>query len=287
MSKSIELLKICENLCVMALLTDDTNLDISRLSLFERFAFLCNALDRLVGNRLRNEFLAALSDDFGCDISAAALKDKEFQKRLWRILCDPFEKPFTDIAHNSVDNSCEAVLEEREFINKIVLTEYIINADEKKLENVFDAICDMQADFLCVDATAFRYTQPDAYHCEIIYEKMKCGEENSCDDVSMLLAWSLCRVLTRRNFNVLIKANGNITEISKLIELFDRRKLFPLIYLCIDRIDVIDVKMLADLCLNAKGRNVHIVISKGCARDTDFLKKLTYFLPFCRISVSK
>ncbi len=291
MASSIELLKKRENLCVMALLTEDKQFDISRLSLFERFSFLCENLDGLNKNKLRCAFLRELQEDLGRDVSPEILRDREGQKQIWRLLCAYDKTIFTSadlILQGSESNYSLACISIQDGID---VMKYLGSSDRDTLEKIFDDLATEDNRTLYVDMSDLTYVRPDPYHCELTYQKIRKAAICSKQEISALIAWSICRAVMRGDFDIFIDVEENISEVSKLLDLLEGRKLFPKIHLCIrSRTEGAEeyIKRLASVCINASGRNISLAIySAGSKTDEAFVNKALYYLPICRVVLCK
>ena len=282
MAKSIDLLKNCESFYIMNLVSEDIS-DVSRLSVFERFAFLCDNIDALIHNKLREDFLKALAQDLGGYVNLKTLKGRENQKRIWRALFDPHAQNSLDIKPCEEFAGCDGAADKKSLSEAIDIADYIFCVHAKSLEDAIEKLAAEKSTAIYLGVSVFEYVQPDGYHCEIYYKRLKNREGCSAQERSALSAWVVCRTLMRRNFDVYVEMGDNIREISKLLDLLERRRLFPKIYLCC-KSDSKNAEEISRLCLKARMKNVYVGVFACEGLDCDaFIKKLAYYLPRVRI----
>ena len=86
---TVEFLRSDECLDILSLLPFDIAGkadNVSSLSLFERFAALCDGLAYLEENDLAKDFLLKLREAFGFELTFSQLCEREMQKTAWRAL---------------------------------------------------------------------------------------------------------------------------------------------------------------------------------------------------------
>ena len=263
MQSSIELLKTKECLRTLALLSPDAHFDPLKLSLYERFAFLCDMLSALTKNRVGRAFLECVGRDVGFDVDASLLQSGDAQKALWRalvcaqpfVLCDG-----TRASELSVNELSAA--DKRE----LDIRKYILCSDAEDLNALIDSIFDVECDSLLVDLADFVYSRPDEYHCAMSYKKIRDGEKCTKEELSALVCWCLCRVLMREERQVSLLFADDTLGGERVIELLGQRKLSPVIDLCVGADKSELVEKIAEICFFSEGISSFLEI---CASEND------------------
>jgi hypothetical protein len=266
----IDLLKSKDCLCTIALLPCKTPLEPEKMSLFERFAALCDGLPHLDGNECAGAFLGYLGDALRCSVTPENLCTRDQQKSAWRALAEHNRAPqltcesfcFAEISRCSID--CEDI------------ASHIKNARTDDLEQVS---CELsKKSELCIDLDGFCYTRPDEYHATLTYSRVLRGENVQSGEFSALVAWVLCRTLMKSSAEVYIKLGDSLGEACGLLDLLEQRKLSPKITL-ISRENT-DAFELAELCLRAPSKNIYVATA-----DKATYKDLCRYLPTNRINL--
>jgi hypothetical protein len=266
----IDLLKSKDCLCTIALLPCKTPLEPEKMSLFERFAALCDGLPHLDGNECAGAFLGYLGDALRCSVTPENLCTRDQQKSVWRALAEYERAPqltredfsFAEISRCSID--CEDI------------ASHIKNAQTDDLEQVSCELSKESA--LAVDLDGFCYTRPDEYHATLTYSRVLRGENVQSGEFSALVAWVLCRTLMKSSAEVYIKLGDSLGEACGLLDLLEQRKLSPKITL-ISRENT-DAFELAELCLHAPSKNIYVATA-----DKATYKELCRYLPTNRINL--
>ena len=268
MDRMIDLLKGRDCLCTIALLPSEIPLTAEKMSLFERFAALCDGLAYLEGNECAKSFLDSLEKTFGCPVRPENLCTREQQKSVWSALaeenralqltCEDFS--FADV------QSCLIVGEN--------IASFIKNAPSGDLGQLSQLLSQKSA--ICVDLDGFCYTRPDEYHATLTYSRVLRGENVQSGEFSALVAWVLCRTLMKSSAEVYIKLGDSLGEACGLLELLEQRKLSPKITL-LSR-DNTDAFELTELCLRAPSKNIYVA-----AENEAIYKELCRYLPTNRI----
>jgi hypothetical protein len=266
----IDLLKSKDCLCTIALLPCKTPLEPEKMSLFERFAALCDGLPHLDGNECAGAFLGYLGDALRCSVTPENLCTHDQQKSVWRALAEHERAPqltcesfcFADVQKCSID--CEDI------------ASHIKNAQTDDLEQVSCELSKESA--LAVDLDGFFYTRPDEYHATLIYSRVLRGENVQIGEFSALVAWVLCRTLMKNSAEVYIKLGDSLGDARGLLYLLEQRKLSPKITL-ISRENT-DAFELAELCLRAPSKNIYVATA-----DKATYKELCRYLPTNRINL--
>lgn len=268
MDKIVEFLRSDTVLNILALLPQRNALRVEELSLFERFAALCDGLSHFDGNECAGAFLDSLGETFECYVKPENLCTREQQKSVWRALAEHNRAPqltcedfsFADVQKCSIE--CEDI------------AYHIKNAQTDDLEQVS---CELsKKSELCIDLDGFCYTRPDEYHASLTYSSLLRGEKVQSGEFSALVAWVLCRTLMKSSAEVFIKLGDSLGEVCGLLELLEQRKLSPKITL-IWRENT-DAFELAELCLRAPNKNIYVA-----AADKATYKELCRYLPTNRI----
>ena len=268
MDRMIDLLKSKDCLCTIALLPSETPLAAEKMSLFERFAALCDGLPHLDGNECAGAFLGYLGDALRCSVTPENLCTRDQQKSVWRALAEHNRAPqltredfsFADVQKCSID--CEDI------------ASHIKNARTDELEQVS---CELsKKSELCIDLDGFCYTRPDEYHATLTYSCVLHGDTVQSGEFSALVAWVLCRTLMKGSAELYIKLGDSLSEARGLLELLEQRKLSPKITL-ISRENT-DTRKLAELCLRAPSKNIYVATA-----DKATYKELCRYLPTNRI----
>jgi hypothetical protein len=164
MDKIVEFLRSDMVLNILALLPQRNALRVEELSLFERFAALCDGLPHLDGNECAEAFLGYLGDALRCSVTPENLCTRDQQKSAWRALAEHNRAPqltcesfcFADVQRCSID--CEDI------------ASHIKNARTDDLEQVS---CELsKKSELCIDLDGFCYTRPDEYHASLTYSSL-------------------------------------------------------------------------------------------------------------------
>jgi hypothetical protein len=264
----IDLLKSKDCLCTIALLPCKTPLEPEKMSLFERFAALCDGLPHLDGNECAGVFLGYLGDALRCSVTPENLCTRDQQKSAWRALAEHNRAPqltcesfcFADISRCSID--CEDI------------ASHIKNARTDELEQVS---CELsKKSELCIDLDGFCYTRPDEYHATLTYSRVLRGENVQSGEFSALVAWVLCRTLMKSSAELYIKLGDSLSEARGLFDLLEQRKLSPKITL-ISRENT-DARKLAELCLRAPNKNIYVATAYKAT-----YKEICRYLPTNRI----
>ena len=268
MDKIVEFLRSDVVLNILALLPQRNALRVEELSLFERFAALCDGLPHLDGNECAVAFLDSLGETLECYVKPENLCTRDQQKSVWRALAEKKRAPqltredfsFAEISRCSID--CEDIASR------------IKNAQTDDLEQVSCELSKESA--LAVDLDGFFYTRPDEYHATLTYSRVLHGDTVQSGEFSALVAWVLCRTLMKSSAEVYIKLDGSLGEARGLLELLEQRRLSPKIAL-ISRENT-DTFELAELCLRAPSKNIYVA-----AADKATYKELCRYLPTNRI----
>ena len=270
MDKIVEFLRSDMVLNILALLPQRNALRVEELSLFERFAALCDGLAYLEGNEYAKAFLDSLEKTFGCPVRPENLCTRDQQKSAWRALAEKKRAPqltcesfcFAEISRCSID--CEDI------------ASHIKNAQTDDLEQVSCELSKESA--IAVDLDGFCYTRPDEYHASLTYSSLLRGEKVQSGEFSALVAWVLCRTLMKSSAELYIKLGDSLGEACGLLDLLEQRKLSPKITL-LSR-DNIDAFELAKLCLRAPSKNIYVATA-----DKATYKQLCRYLPSNRINL--
>lgn len=268
MDKIVEFLRSDIVLNILALLPQRNALRVEELSLFERFAVLCDGLSHLDGNECAGAFLGYLGDALRCSVTPENLCTRDQQKSVWRALAEKKRVPqltredfsFAEISRCSID--CEDI------------ASHIKNAQTDDLEQVSCELSKESAIVVCLDG--FCYTRPDEYHATLAYSCILRGEKVQSGEFSALVAWVLCRTLMKSSAEVCIKLGDSLGEACGLLDLLEQRKLSPKITL-IARENT-DTFELAELCLRAPSKNIYVATA-----DKATCKELCRYLPTNRI----
>lgn len=268
MDKIVEFLRSDTVLNILALLPQRNALRVEELSLFERFAALCDGLPHLDGNECAGAFLGYLGDALRCSVTPENLCTRDQQKSAWRALAEKKRAPqltredfsFADVQKCSID--CEDI------------ASHIKNAQTDDLEQVSCELSKESAIVVCLDG--FCYTRPDEYHASLTFSSLLRGEKVQRGEFSALVAWVLCRTLMKSSAEVYIKLGDSLGEACGLLDLLEQRKLSPKITL-IARENT-DAFELAALCLRAPSKNIYVA-----AADKATCKELCRYLPTNRI----
>lgn len=268
MDRMIDLLKSKDCLCTIALLLCKTPLEPEKMSLFERFAALCDGLPYLDGNECAGAFLGYLGDALRCSVTPENLCTRDQQKSAWRALAEKKSAPqltresfsFAEISRCSID--CEDI------------ASHIKNARTDELEQVSCELSKESA--IAVDLDGFFYTRPDEYHATLTYSRVLHGDTVQSGEFSALVAWVLCRTLMKSSAKLYIKLGDSLGEACGLLDLLEQRKLSPKITL-ISRENT-DAHELAELCLRAPNKNIYVATA-----DKATYKEICRYLPTNRI----
>lgn len=281
MTKITELLDNKECLRVMALLPLKNNIAIDDLSLFERFSLICENLYLLKNNLLGNSFLQLLNTELDLTLSFDISMDREAQKRLWRALCTG-ERNNVSATLEAVENNVNYTAFDLDLDNSVDIVNCILASESKELERFIDGLvgCDKSAVF--VDASSRAYVRPDPYHVSVAYQRVQ-SSDFSQEDIALLVAWVLCKVLEKRNLDVYIKVKDNVDDGLKLLELLYSRRIFSPICICVDLKEVSDVDKIAFRCFNSDISNIYFGIL--CKSD-EALRQSSLYFPLNRIRQS-
>ena len=115
MDKIVEFLRSDTVLNILALLPQRNALRVEEISLFERFAALCDGLPHLDGNECAGAFLGSLGETLECYVKPENLCTRDQQKSAWRALAEHNRAPqltredfsFADVQKCSID--CEDI----------------------------------------------------------------------------------------------------------------------------------------------------------------------------------
>ena len=268
MDRMIDLLKSKDCLCTIALLPCKTPLAAEKMSLFERFAALCDGLPHLDGNECAGAFLGYLGDALRCSVTPENLCTRDQQKSAWRALAEKKRAPqltcesfcFADVQKCSIE--CEDI------------ASHIKNARTDDLDQISCELSKESA--IAVNLDGFCYTRPDEYHATLTYSRVLRGENVQSVEFSALVAWVLCRTLMKSSVEVYIKLGDSLGEACGLLELLEQRRLSPKITLISH--ENTDAFELAELCLRATSKNIYVA-----AENEAIYKELCRYLPTNRI----
>ena len=268
MDKVIDLLKGRDCLCTIALLPSETTLTAEKMSLFERFAALCDGLAYLEGNECAKAFLDSLEKTFGCPVRPENLCTREQQKSVWRALAEHNRAPQLTCEDFSFADlqSCLIVGED--------IASFIKNAPSDDLGQLSQLLSQKSA--ICVDLDGFCYTRPDEYHATLTYSRVLHGDTVQSGEFSALVAWVLCRTLMKSSAELYIKLGDSLGEACGLLDLLEQRKLSPKITLLSH--DNTDAFEFVELCLRAQNKNIYVATA-----DKATYKQLCRYLPTNRI----
>ena len=268
MDRMIDLLKGKDCLCTIALLPCKTPLAAEKMSLFERFAALCDGLAYLEGNEFAKAFLYSLGETLKCPVIPQNLCTREQQKSVWSALAEEnraLQLTYEDFSFADLQ-SCLIVGED--------IASFIKNAPNDDLEQLSQLLSQKSA--ICVDLDGFCYTRPDEYHATLAYARILRGESVQSGEFSALVAWVLCRTLMKSSAELYIKLGDSLGEACGLLDLLEQRKLSPKITL-IARENT-DTFELAELCLRAPSKDIYVATA-----DKATYKELCRYLPTNRI----
>ena len=270
MPKSIELLKT-EKYEKFLTFVDTAVL---RMSDFERFAFVCENISPMVGSRFRDDFLCALECDLGAELSLGALRGRENQKKLWKIIHgSDVAAPITELQSPeilpNIDNS------QPKNLNSLLL--------QGELPNDIDIFADRIGESIMIDISGLKYQRPDGYHSDLTYQKLRKGEEYGSEEFCALICFVICRVMMKRQISLYLIADENMETAEKILHLFESRGLDSKIYICFFP-DKPNVRKATELCLNSRKKNIspEIIISE----ENDFyenIRELFAEIPALRI----
>lgn len=268
MDKIVEFLRLDIVLNILALLPQRNALRVEELSLFERFAALCDGLPHLDGNECAGVFLDSLGETLECYVKPENLCTRDQQKSAWRALAEKKRAPqltredfsFADVQKCSIE--CEDI------------ASHIKNAQTDDLEQVSCELSKESAIVVCLDG--FCYTRPDEYHATLTYSRVLHGDTVQSGEFSALVAWVLCRTLMKSSAEVYIKLGDSLGEARGLLDLLEQRKLSPKITL-ISRENT-DAFELTELCLRSPSKNIYVA-----AENEAIYKELCRYLPTNRI----
>ena len=270
MDKIVEFLRSDTVLNILALLPQRNALRVEELSLFERFAALCDGLPHLDGYECAGAFLGYLGDALRCSVTPENLCTRDQQKSAWRALAEKKRAPqltcesfcFAEISRCSID--CEDI------------ASHIKNARTDDLDQISCELSKESA--IAVDLDGFCYTRPDEYHATLTYSRVLHGDTVQSREFSALVAWVLCRTLMKSSAELYIKLGDSLSEARGLLDLLEQRKLSPKITL-ISRENT-DAFELAELCLRAPNKNIYVATA-----DKATYKQLCRYLPTNRINL--
>ncbi len=281
MTRITELLDSKESLRVMALLPLKSNTAIEDLSLFERFSLICENLYLLKNNLLGKGFLQVLNTELDLTISFDISLDREAQKRIWRALCtgdrsDPSATFEADV------NNINYTVSDLDLDNSVDVVNCILSSKGKDLEQFIDgfACCDQSAAF--VDVSSCAYVRPDPYHADVAYQRVQKGDFSQ-EDIALLVAWVLCKVLAKRNLDIYIKVKDNVDDGLELLELLHSRKIFSPICICVDPTEVSDVDKIAFKCFSSDISDISNIYFGILRKSDEAFIQSSYYFPLNRI----
>lgn len=285
MTKSVQFVNDEKNCKFLSLLGKD--MKIEKMSAFERFAFFADNLDLAIGSRVKREFISALSFDLKAAVPDDVYLDREDQKAIWRRI-NGDNNAEINIAKTSNRSTYKNHTDEGK-ISKINISDFLksIKKDGARITELGDLISKVaEYGAIVLETADFVYRRPDEYHSRLALKKIISDEPYSKEEISLLEAWIICRVLMQKNAKLYLVANKDISELKKLLELLDSRELCPFVYICFS-----DAELCADvgkICLEAEQKNISpkIIISEEIENDDILflIRSLASELPFTLIS---
>ena len=245
------------------------------MSDFERFAFACENISKMVGSKLKKEFIYAIKYDCGIDACDSVLHGRENQKKLWRMI-NGGEKAELFVESSSVELSPVIDGSQPQKLNSLLL--------RGDLPLYIDELAELLEERVVIDLSGLSYQRPDEYHCNLTYKKLlggfQCGDGEFC----ALLAFVICRAMMKRKICLYLIADENMEAAEKMLSLFESRGLLAEMHLCF-RPTALAVKKAAELCLNAPKKNIspEIIISEENYAFEN-IRELFAELPASRIS---
>ena len=123
------------------------------------------------------------------------------------------------------------------------------------------------------------YVRPDPYHADIAYKKL-LNSDPSEKELSLLVAWILCKMLSQKKLDLYIKIGDNTDEALRFIELLKTRKIASSVCLCIDKTEIDGASEAARKCFGAELTNIYL----GLLNDSDKeFADASFYLPLNRI----
>ena len=278
MAKSVQVINDSKNYRFLRLLCFDDQIGIEKASSFERFAALCDCLENARGSRVRSEFLEALSLDLGGEIPLGIDSDRELQKAVWRRINGDFDANI-DIAKKRIRSRSLKTADG--FLSVADISLLSKEALPTELDGFIEKLT--KYDAIALDMGDFVYERPDEYHSALAYKKLVLGQSISDRERSALFAWVICRVIMRKNTNLLLLIKNGLTECKGMLDLLFCRRLYPNIYLCFDDVDL--CTEVSEICLDTEQKNISpkIIISEE-TDVSEIIRRLAREIPLSRIS---
>ncbi len=216
-----------------------------KMSDFELFAFISSNIALCSASNFKHGFINSLSMVLGeklDDDIVVLLQNRELQKQIWRKLYYKFDF-FNDInkekisvekykiSEKSAEKTFKNICDEKyNFMPKILsLSEdYIIQTVHKSfglnlsefVENVlkfFDNSCQIEFAFNCED---FQIVRTDAFHAELVFQKILKGEKYNSSEISQILMWLLGSAILCRKTKIILCGSNSEKYARELNEYF-------------------------------------------------------------------
>ncbi len=297
MPKCVDLLKDGKSKQIFSMICEGGSAGVEKMSDFEKFAFMCQSLNKLTGNALKNDFLSALGEEAGCTLSFEALCDRELQKQLWRHLYSNY-KPMWNITDNSAKPTFDALLEvcpsgteASSFKNAFDLDllfsgkcELWAESLEKAIENTVEYLVGNGISKIVFNTENCLYVRPDIYHSRLAFDKISSGEKCNTEELSMLKLWVLFSLLKADNMSVSFRIKDGIETAKCIIERMEAMKINAEPSICFNADALSLTEQAARLCLE-KNISSEIIFSEetDMSRAEKSLSALAYSIPISRV----
>ena len=272
-----ELLDNKESLRVMALLPSQNELSIERMSLFERFSLICENLYLLENNFLGKSFARTVKEKIALSLPLNISMSRELQKKIWRALCAYDSCIEVDREAMKIENYSPCYVE----LDKCVdIEKRILLSQRKYLDDFIDELVQTDIFGVYYDQSQRKYIRPDPYHAALAYQKAK-NNDYTQDDISLLVAWVLCKALEQKNVEVFVGVGDETREALKLVELLLSRKIESSVCICAE--DSVACHT-AQKCFEADLPNINLGL---LSKSEKTLADCATYLPMNRIKFCK
>ncbi len=296
MEEIIELLNSEKTEDVLSMLNEGGREGIRKMSDFEKFAFLCQSMPYLIGNRLKIEFLEKLKSLLGYEIGDGFLLKRENQKLLWR--CIFAEEKLLNITKNNISTNFELLEQKYAEIYNINQNNTYFDIDaflgdkktisvestEQLVKKVLGHLESNNIDIIFFNVDEFLYKSPNEYSSKIIYNKISSGEKCNKSEISEIKLWLLISLLKHKKFKVLFNAKESFLKADSIMLHLERAKAYADFSLCFDGGNEKVIEEAALLCTK-KNISSEIILSEemdieACCNNFD---RLSYLIPLTRI----
>ncbi len=260
------------------------------MSRFEMFAFVLSNLSLCSGSEFKREYLTAIENALPLGFSKAVicnLKNRELQMDIWRFI---WQGQAFDDENNAAKINVEKYNFKNEFFENDILKKcdekciYILDfvdlnknalllkMQDKKAESLNKFIEDIFKNFenkrelkILLNADDFSVLRTDAFHSELAYQKVMCGEKYKYSEFSQILMWILGSAILCRKIKIFLYGKQAVKCACEMNEYFTsafRDRADSRLKICISISDVSEQESLCRAIKDHKNISPALMISE-------------------------